>query len=74
MRLLKLNDTGGFSLTSFSDRDIPKYAILSHTWGDANTEVTYGDLVDGAAESKRAIKSYSFAAIKPKLKVYTGSG
>jgi len=66
MRLLKLNDTGGFSLTSFSDKDIPKYAILSHTWGDANTEVTYGDLVDGAADSKEGYQKLQFCGNQAK--------
>jgi hypothetical protein len=66
MRLLKLNDTGGFSLTSFSDKDTPKYAILSHTWGDANAEVTYSDLVDGVAESKEGYQKLQFCGNQAK--------
>lgn len=32
MRLLEYDNDGKFSLTEFYD-DIPRYAILSHTWG-----------------------------------------
>ncbi|CAJ2505651.1 Uu.00g130450.m01.CDS01 [Anthostomella pinea] len=45
MRLLKPNNSGGFSLTEdlVGDR-IPQYAILSHRWGPE--EVTFRDLKD----------------------------
>ncbi|KAH8750480.1 heterokaryon incompatibility protein-domain-containing protein [Hyaloscypha finlandica] len=33
MRLLQYDDDGDLSLTEFFESDIPKYAILSHTWG-----------------------------------------
>lgn len=43
MRLLRRHgDT--FSLTEYYN-NIPKYAILSHTWGDDDQEVTYKDIV-----------------------------
>ena len=44
MRLLQYNNDGEFSLTQFFD-DIPRYAILSHTWG--LEEVTYRDMMEG---------------------------
>src|SRR5437762_2413110 len=66
MRLLQLDDTGGFSLTSFSDKETPKYAILSHTWGDANAEVTYTDLVDGTADNKEGYQKLRFCGNQAK--------
>jgi hypothetical protein len=54
MRLLKLSNTAGefCSLTDFDfGVDIPRYAILSHTWG--KEEVTFKDMMDdGTAKSK----------------------
>jgi hypothetical protein len=44
MRLLKLRGTESFSLVEFLGSDVPPYAILSHTWGPSNEEVTYQDL------------------------------
>jgi Heterokaryon incompatibility protein (HET) len=53
MRLLKLNDTGEFGLTKyFVSDDIPRYAILSHTWGADTEEVSFKDMMDGTAKSK----------------------
>ncbi|KAN0068322.1 HET domain containing protein [Elaphomyces granulatus] len=53
MRLLKLNDAAEFGLKDFlvSD-DIPRYAILSHTWGADTEEVSFKDMMDGTAKSK----------------------
>lgn len=59
MRLLHYNKDGDFSLTEFFESDIPKYAILSHTW--AAEEVSFADLTDGTGKKWRAIASYSFA-------------
>jgi len=51
MRLLERNSAGQLSLTKdLIGDDIPKYAILSHTWGAE--EVTFRDLVDGTGKSK----------------------
>jgi hypothetical protein len=50
MRLLRLDSDGNYRLTSFigkNAKDIPFYAILSHTWGADEEEVTYDDLDDG---------------------------
>jgi hypothetical protein len=43
MRLLKFDITGNLSLTEDLNDDIPPYAILSHTWGRDEDEVTFGD-------------------------------
>ncbi|KAF1849443.1 HET-domain-containing protein [Cucurbitaria berberidis CBS 394.84] len=40
---MRLIDTRTSELRWFNDNDIPKYAILSHTWG--SDEVTYQELV-----------------------------
>ena len=54
MRLLKCNNTGEFSLTNnlVSDDAIPRYAILSHTWGTDAEEVSFKDMMDGTGTSK----------------------
>ncbi|KAN0069072.1 HET domain containing protein [Elaphomyces granulatus] len=54
MRLLKLNDAAEFGLTKdfLVCDDIPRYAILSHTWGADTEEVSFKDMMDGTAKSK----------------------
>jgi len=52
MRLLRLEDDGEFSLVEIVGKNIPHYAILSHTWGADDEEVTFKDAVDGAGKSK----------------------
>jgi hypothetical protein len=52
MRLLKLEENGHFSLAEYSGNDVPKYAILSHTWGPNSEEVTFQDLKDSTGKSK----------------------
>jgi hypothetical protein len=55
MRLLERNIASQLSLTKiFVGDDIPKYAILSHTWGAGTEEVPYGDVIDGTGKSKPA--------------------
>jgi hypothetical protein len=44
MRLLRSNDFGGFSLAQFREDNVPSYAILSHTWGPDDDEVSFEDL------------------------------
>ncbi|CAI6332977.1 unnamed protein product [Periconia digitata] len=52
IRLLRCDDDGDFSLEAFaSDKTIPPYAILSHTW-EPDQEVTYQDLMAGTGTSK----------------------
>jgi hypothetical protein len=63
MRLLELNSAGQLSLTKdlISD-DIPKYAILSHTWGVDTEEVTFKDMIDGTSKNKSGYKKIRFCA------------
>jgi Heterokaryon incompatibility protein (HET) len=59
MRLLRLKDNGEFSLVEFVG-NIPRYAVLSHTWGVDDEEVTFKDLVDGAGKSKSGYSKIRF--------------
>jgi hypothetical protein len=52
MRLLERNNDGEFSLTKDFGDHVPRYAILSHTWGADTEEVTFRDLTDGTGKSK----------------------
>jgi hypothetical protein len=61
MRLLECND-GKLKLTKDLVRDIPKYAILSHTWGADADEVTFKDLADGTEEEKIGYEKLKFCA------------
>ena len=60
MRLLKLKDDGEFSLIEFIGDKIPRYAILSHTWGADSEEVTFKDLVKGTSKSKAGYQKIRF--------------
>jgi hypothetical protein len=61
MRLLECGD-GKLKLTNDLVRDIPKYAILSHTWGSDIEEVTFRDVVDGTVEKKIGYEKVRFCA------------
>jgi hypothetical protein len=52
MRLLKLEDDGEFSLIEFIGDKIPRYAILSYTWGADGEEVIFKNLMEGTGKSK----------------------
>jgi hypothetical protein len=58
MRLLELNNDGEFSLTQDIIDNIPRYAILSHTWGAE--EVTFRDMIDGTGKSKAGYDKIRF--------------
>jgi hypothetical protein len=51
MRLLERKDDE-FTLTKDIIDNIPDYAILSHTWGADEDEVTFRDLTDGTGKDK----------------------
>jgi Heterokaryon incompatibility protein (HET) len=52
MRLLQLDEHSNFSLTKDLINDIPLYAILSHTWGEEQEEITFNDLIKDSGKSK----------------------
>ncbi|KAN0067922.1 HET domain containing protein [Elaphomyces granulatus] len=61
MRLLERNSAGEFSLTKyFVSDDIPRYAILSHTWGPDTEEVSFKDMMDGTGMSKPGYHKIQF--------------
>jgi len=63
MRLLLRNEIGKFSLTdefTGDDVNLPPYAILPHTWGPENEEVTFEDLVNGTGKKKNGYQKILF--------------
>ncbi|PQE19017.1 hypothetical protein CJF31_00011382 [Rutstroemia sp. NJR-2017a BVV2] len=61
MRLLH-SETGRLTLTKdfTGDDQIPPYAILSHTWGLDDEEVTFEDMVNGTGEVKPGYEKIRF--------------
>jgi hypothetical protein len=62
MRLLQLGTSGEFRLTKDLINDVPPYAILSHTWGDDNQEVTFKDLAEGSGIIKAGYRKIQLCA------------
>lgn len=54
MRLLTWSDDGALTFTAdLGSKDtIPSYAILSHTWGEDQEEVTFDELQRGCGDNK----------------------
>ncbi|KAF2677749.1 kinesin light chain 1 [Lentithecium fluviatile CBS 122367] len=61
MRLLKRLLRGDFQLVSFNDDNVPRYAILSHTWTEGQ-EVTYNELVAGIGKDKTGYDKIRFCS------------
>jgi hypothetical protein len=67
MRLLSIQDNGEFSLVEFTGRDTPPpYAILSHTWGGDDDEVSYQDIREGTEKSRANYKKLTFCGEQAK--------
>jgi hypothetical protein len=49
---LKFTGDGHFDLVEFIGDKIPRYAVLSHTWGADSEEDTFTDLVKDTCGSK----------------------
>ncbi|TVY37028.1 Vegetative incompatibility protein HET-E-1 [Lachnellula subtilissima] len=60
MRLLEYKNDREFSLIDFGVEIPDSYAILSHTWGADNEEVTFRDLMDGTGKSKAGYDKIRF--------------
>jgi hypothetical protein len=60
MRLLERKEDGELSLAEFVGDNIPRYAILSHTWGADNEECTFKDLVEGTGKTKAGYSKIKF--------------
>jgi hypothetical protein len=61
MRLLQLDESGELSLTDNLIDEIPPYAILSHTWGKDEEEVSFKDFT-GPRKTKPGYKKLRFCA------------
>jgi hypothetical protein len=67
MRLLERNSAGQLRLTKdLIGDDIPKYAILSHTWGMDTKEVTFKDMMEGTGEDKPGYDKIRFCGERAK--------
>ncbi|KAF9630200.1 hypothetical protein BFW01_g381 [Lasiodiplodia theobromae] len=62
MRLLNLDGDGNLSLVERLGDNIPSYAILSHTWGPDNDEVSFKDLVSDRVKGKPGYRKVRFCA------------
>ena len=62
MRLLQRKDIGKYNLTEFVGDAIPRYAILSHTWGPDHEEVTLADLEKDTDAIKAGYRKLRFCA------------
>ncbi|KAH7408811.1 hypothetical protein DE146DRAFT_647243 [Phaeosphaeria sp. MPI-PUGE-AT-0046c] len=62
MRLLQLEHNGKFSLTEYVGKNVPPFAILSHTWGVDNEEVTFRDIRDGTGRDQPGYTKLTFCA------------
>jgi Heterokaryon incompatibility protein (HET) len=60
MRLLQFKSPSEFSLTNDLIKNVPPYAILSHTWGADTDEVTFRDLIDNTGKSKAGYDKIRF--------------
>lgn len=54
--IMRLINTKTLKLGEFSGKDVPPYAILSHTWGDG--EVSFQDMQDEAGKAARKKPGY----------------
>jgi hypothetical protein len=66
MRLLEWNSHGTFSQTEFVGNQIPRYAILSHTWGPDADEVTFKDITEGSGSVKVGYNKIRFCGEQAK--------
>ena len=64
MRLLRLEEDGGFRLVEFVGKSTPPYAIISHTWGADDEEVTFKDLIDGTGKTKAGYRKIHFCGMQ----------
>ena len=62
MRLLQVDENGEFSLTKDIVNNTRPYAILSHTRGDEDDEVSFKDLTKSPRKTKAGYKKLRFCA------------
>jgi hypothetical protein len=64
MRLFERKPDGHLVLREFIDKDVPTYAVLSHTWG--KEEVSFQDVESGMGKAKAGWKKIEFCAKQAK--------
>jgi len=64
MRLLRTDENGEVSLTKDLIDNFPPYAILSHTWGNDDEEVTFDDLMKGTGKAKYGYQKIRFCVTR----------
>lgn len=63
MRLLERQPGGDLILREFTDKHVPAYAVLSHTWLENNDEeVNFQDVEGGLGKSKAGWEKITFCA------------
>ena len=62
MRFIECRDQADFRLVEYIGKNIPLYAILSHTWGANSDEVTFKDLMEGTGKGKAGYNKIRFCA------------
>ncbi|KAF2628424.1 hypothetical protein BU25DRAFT_35405 [Macroventuria anomochaeta] len=62
LRLVQVKADGSFSLARYESTSIPPYAILSHTWGNDEDEVTYDDMRNKTGREKTGYAKMAFCA------------
>jgi hypothetical protein len=60
MRLLKIQDYGSLSLVQHFGADIPRYAILSHTWEADDEEFSFKDITKNRGKEKAGYHKIRF--------------
>ncbi|KAK4889701.1 hypothetical protein LTR27_011502 [Elasticomyces elasticus] len=66
MRLLKLGPSGALEFVECSHGSIPRYAILSHTWGEDKDEVTLDDIRSQTGKIKAGYAKIEFCSQQAK--------
>ncbi|RII09981.1 hypothetical protein CUC08_Gglean005971 [Alternaria sp. MG1] len=62
MHLLQYQGNDNFRLVYRVDEKIPPYAILSHTWGNEEDEVTFQDVINNTYTKKKGYRKLQFCA------------
>jgi hypothetical protein len=60
MRLLRIEVGGNVSLVERVGNSIPRYAILSHTWGEDNEEFNFNDVTNDTGKQKPGFRKIQF--------------
>lgn len=66
MRLLQLSPQNELSCTTFDEDQLPPYAILSHTWGADDQEVTFDDVRGGIGKNRAGYAKILFCGQQAK--------